>query len=111
MPTHCAEIKLEVSEVFIQAIRIVRALLRLARDSKMLLSCIGKTAAHPADIHDFLKLDKFKTVELLGVIWTKQRGMVHLNLLRQIPRKLNHEMISHTLPELLSEQEKILLVE
>ena len=37
--------------------------------------------------------------------------IIHLVVSGETPRKLNHEAIRHTLPDLWSEQEKILLVE
>ena len=72
------EIYPEMSEILAESIRVVGALLRLAGNSEQLFPGIRQTAACPADLHDFLKLDQLEIIEPLGIIWSKQSGKVRL---------------------------------
>ena len=66
------KIKPEMCEIFVETIRVVGTFFRLAGNGEQLFPGIRQAAACPADLHDFPKLDQFKIIDLLGILWAEQ---------------------------------------
>lgn len=72
------EIYPEMSEILAESIRVVGALLRLARDCEQLFPGIRQATTCPADLHDFPKLGQLEIIEPLGIGKTRDAGICRI---------------------------------